>query len=177
MHTSFNPKVHIVRSFSLVLHFRLSFSCFLTFYHSPSMLLFHPSSLSSSLPPLYPTMHTSFNRKVHVVRSFSLVLYFRRFFLLLSYILPLALYAPVSRIFTFLLSSSTISSCLLNFLNLPLFVQEAMNAIRAIENTRTCLIASVYSVNDKVTDVCNGSSGSLKMHCYGTAPFVIQNIQ
>jgi len=50
-----------------------------------------------------------------------------------------------------------------------------MNAIRATEDMS--LIASVYSVNDKVIRVCNGSSGSLKMQCNGTAPFVIQNIQ
>ena len=50
-----------------------------------------------------------------------------------------------------------------------------MNAIRAIESMS--LIASVYSVKEKVIRVCNGSNGSLKMQCYAIAPFLIQNIQ
>lgn len=43
--TSFNPTVHVVLSFSFVFFFifAVSFSCFLTVYHSPYMFLFHPS--------------------------------------------------------------------------------------------------------------------------------------
>lgn len=90
--------------------------------------------------------------------------YFCCFFLLLSYILPLALYVPVSSIFNFSPLFLRHLLCLLHFLNLTLFVYEAIiDAIRAIEVIP--LIATVYSVNDKVIRIWNGSSGSLKMHC------------
>lgn len=133
------------------LHSLLESTCASEVVQTAQMLMTHlPCSRNSivMLPEPYPTILASFNPTVHVFRSFSCIICFSVSF---SCCLPLTLYVPVSLIFTFLLSSSTISFCFLRFLNPPLFVQIAINAIRAIENIP--LIATVYSVNDKVIRV------------------------